>query len=70
MLMTGHCRVTLVVCLAAGVANREGVRSLVFTAQSSVADAPYLTDRIFDFTNAFSLKDISDEQVQRQTPQH
>jgi len=47
-----------------GVANREGVRSLVFTAQSSVADAPYLTDRIFDFTNAFSLKDISDEEIQ------
>lgn len=46
-----------------GVSNREDVRSLIFTAQSSVADAPYLTDRIFDFTNSFSLKDISDEQV-------
>jgi len=47
-----------------GVSNKDGVRSLVFTAQSSVADAPYLTEKIFEFTDAFSLADISDEQIQ------
>ena len=46
-----------------GVSNKEGVRSLVFTAQSSVADADVLTEKIFTFMNDFSLKDISDKQV-------
>jgi len=46
-----------------GVSNKEGVRSLVFTAQSSVADAPYLTEKIFEFTDAFSLAGISEEQI-------
>jgi insulysin len=46
-----------------GVSNKDGVRSLIFTAQSSVVDAPYITDRIFDFTENFSLKSISDDQV-------
>ena len=46
-----------------GVSNKEGVRSLVFTAQSSVADADVLTEKIFNFMEAFSLKDISDKQV-------
>ena len=39
------------------------MRSLVFTAQSSVADADVLTEKIFNFMEAFSLKDISDKQV-------
>ena len=47
-----------------GVSNKEGVRSLIFTAQSSVVDAPYITDRIFDFTEAFSFEGISDKQIQ------
>ena len=46
-----------------GVSNKEGVRSLVFTAQSSAADADVLTEKIFNFMEAFSLKDISDKQV-------
>jgi len=47
-----------------GVSNKEGVRSLVFTAQSSVADADVLTEKIFTFMNDFSLKDISDKQIE------
>ena len=46
-----------------GVSNKEGVRSLVFTAQSSVADADVLTEKIFAFTDTFSLKELSDEQI-------
>jgi len=46
-----------------GVANKEGVRSLVFTAQSSVADADVLTEKIFAFMDEFSLENISDQQI-------
>ena len=41
------------------IKTQMGVRSLIFTAQSTVVDAPYITDRIFDFTEAFSLEGIS-----------
>ena len=46
------------------IKTQMGVRSLIFTAQSTVVDAPYITDRIFDFTEAFSLEGISDKQIQ------
>jgi len=49
--------------VSGGVSNREGVRSLVFSVQSSFADSAYLTEKVFEFVNAFSLKDISDERI-------
>ena len=49
--------------VSAGVQNREGVRSLVFTVQSGVADTSTLTEKIFEFVQSFSLDDFSDEQI-------
>jgi secreted Zn-dependent insulinase-like peptidase len=47
----------------AGVTSREGVRSLVFTVQSSVAGPVALTRKVFDFVDAFSLEQFSDERI-------
>ena len=47
------------------IKTQMGVRSLIFTAQSSVVDAPYITDRIFDFTEAFSRRGCRDASILR-----
>jgi insulysin len=46
-----------------GCSGREGVRSLVFSVQSSIADASYLTDKVFDFIDGFSLDTFSDRRI-------
>jgi insulysin len=47
----------------AGATSREGVRSLVFTVQSSVAGPPVLTRKVFEFVDAFSLEQFSDKSI-------
>jgi insulysin len=47
----------------AGVTSREGVRSLVFTVQSSVAGPPALTRKVFEFVDAFALEQFSDKSI-------
>jgi len=42
--------------VTSGVKVQRDVRSLVFTVQSSVADAVYLTDKIFAFVDAFATE--------------
>ena len=42
---------------------RGGVRSLVLTVQSTVADCAELTDAIFRFLEGFSLDMISDQRL-------
>jgi len=51
--------------VSSGVKLQRDVRSLVFTVQSSVADAVYLSDKVFSFMDAFSkeLEELSEEQI-------